>query len=296
MQKIVPNLWFNRTAEEAVEFYVSVFPDAKINSVVRYPTEGLPDFQRDFAGEVLTLDFQLAGAPFTAINAGAEFAFTPANSFFAGFVAGPDPRAREKLDTLWEALATDGEVLMPIGEYPFSPRYGWVKDRYGLSWQLLLGNPEGDRRPDIVPCLLFGNTAQNRAGEALDYYLSVFPDSRPGQRVPYPEPTGPAVAGAVMYGDVELGGTWIAAMDSGAPQEFTFNEAVSYTVTCADQAEIDRYWAQLSKVPEAEQCGWCKDQFGVSWQIVPADMATLMARPDAYQHMMGMKKLIIDDF
>ncbi len=296
MQKIVPNLWFNRTAEEAVEFYVSVFPDARINSLVRYPTEGLPDFQQDFAGEVLTIDFQLAGTPFTAINAGAEFAFTPANSFFAGFTAGRDPQAREKLDRLWEELSAGGEVLMPIGEYPFSPRYGWVKDRYGLSWQLLLGNPDGDWRPDIVPCLLFGSTAQNRAGEALDFYLSVFPDSAAGQRVPYPEQTGPAVPGAVMFGDVRLGGTWIAAMDSGAPQDFTFNEAVSYTVTCADQAEIDRYWELLSKVPESEQCGWCKDQFGVSWQIIPANMGGLMARPDAYRHMLSMKKLVIDEF
>lgn len=296
MQKIVPNLWFDRNAEEAATFYTSVFPDARIVDTVRYPTEGLPDFQQDFAGEVLTVEFELAGQPFTAINGGPVFSFTPASSFFVGFDTGKAPQAREQLDALWAALADGGEVLMPLGEYPFSPHYGWVQDKYGLSWQLMLGNPEGDWRPTIVPCLLFGDTAQNRAGEALDYYLSVFPDSRRGQLVHYPETTGTAAAGAVMYGDVELAGVWIAAMDSSAPQPSTFNEAVSYTVTCADQAEIDRYWAQLSKVPDAEQCGWCKDQFGVSWQIIPADMGTLMARPNAYQHMLAMKKLVIDAF
>ncbi|WOP17731.1 VOC family protein [Raineyella sp. LH-20] len=296
MQKIVPNLWFDHVAEEAATFYTSVFPEARITSVVRYPTEGLPDFQKDFAGQPLVVEFELAGQPFSAINAGPEFSFTPATSFFVGFDTGRDPQAREHLDELWAALLEGGKELMPLGEYPFSPHYGWVQDKYGLSWQLIMGDPEGDWRPSIMPCLLFGHTAQNRAAEAMDYYLSVFPDARRGLLVPYPEATGPAAAGSVMFGDVQLGGVWIAAMDSGAPQDFTFNEAVSFSISCADQAEIDHYWEKLSKVPESEQCGWCKDQFGVSWQVVPADMGTLMARPNAYQHMLAMKKLVIDEF
>ncbi|WP_239022344.1 VOC family protein [Raineyella fluvialis] len=185
---------------------------------------------------------------------------------------------------------------MPLQEYPFSQYYGWVQDRFGLTWQLILGNPEGDWRPTIVPCLLFGNVAQNRAREALQFYGRVFPDSRPGQLVPYTEPAGPAEVGSVMFGDIELAGVWFAAMDSGAPQPFTFNEAVSFMVKCEDQAEIDTLWEHLSSVPEAEACGWCKDQFGVSWQIVPAHFDELLSRPNAYQHMMGMKKLVIDDF
>lgn len=295
MQKIVPNLWFDRNAEEAIDFYTSTFPDSRIVETMRYPDE-VPDFQKDFAGQVLTIDFELFGFRFTAINAGPMFTPTPATSFFVGFDTGRDPQAREHLNQLWAALADGGQILMPLGEYPFSKYYGWVQDRFGLSWQLILGDPEGDWRPPIIPCLLFGHTAQDRAREALEYYASVFPESRLGQVVDYPEPTAAAQAGAVMFGDVELAGVWMALMDSSVPQDTTFTAAVSFAVMCDSQAEIDRYWQQLSKVPEAEQCGWCQDQFGVSWQIVPANVTELLARPGAYEHMMGMKKLEIDEF
>ncbi|HKR81998.1 MAG TPA: VOC family protein [Candidatus Saccharimonadales bacterium] len=151
-QKITPNLWFNGNAKEAVEYYISVFPDSKIISTAYYPKsadEGLADFQKDLAGEVLAINFELNGQGFTAINAGPEF---------------------------------------------------------------------------------------------------------------------------------------------------TFNEAVSFAITCKDQDEIDYYWEKLSSEPEAEQCGWCKDRFGLSWQVVPANMDELMQRPGAFAHMMEMKKLTIADF
>ncbi|MDB5179777.1 MAG: yteG [Candidatus Saccharibacteria bacterium] len=146
---IVPNLWFNGNAKEAVEFYVSVFPDSKVNSTEYYPHEGLADFQKDMAGKELMIDFELNGNRFMAINADDTFRFT---------------------------------------------------------------------------------------------------------------------------------------------------EAVSFAVECDDQEEIDYFWSKLSTVPEVEQCGWCKDQYGLSWQIVPKNMGELMQRPDAYAHMMQMKKLVIADF
>lgn len=149
MQKITPNLWFNRNAQEAVEFYISVFPNSKILSTTHYPTEGLADFQKDFAGEVLTIEFELNGQHFTAIN---------------------------------------------------------------------------------------------------------------------------------------------------ADSTFKFNEAVSFAVTCKDQEEIDYYWKHLSSVPESEQCGWCKDKYGLSWQIVPENMAELMQAPKAFEIMMGQKKIVIGDY
>ena len=146
---ITPNLWFDGNAKEAVDFYVSVFPNSKILSTVRYPEEGLMDFQKDMAGKVLTVEYELDGNRFTAINAGPEF---------------------------------------------------------------------------------------------------------------------------------------------------KFNESVSFSIPCKDQAEIDYYWEKLSTVPESEQCGWCKDQFGLSWQVVPENMEELMQRPNAYEHMMQMKKMVIADF
>lgn len=152
MQKITPNLWFDGNAKEAVDFYVSVFPDSKIIATVYYPNsaeEGLADFQLDLAGKVLTVDFELFGQRFTAINAGPEF---------------------------------------------------------------------------------------------------------------------------------------------------KFNEAVSFSIACKDQEEIDYYWGKLSSVPESEQCGWCKDKYGLSWQVVPENMEELMSKPNAFAKMMQMKKLVIKDF
>jgi len=151
-QKIVPNLWFDGNAKEAAEYYISVFPNSKINSISHYPKsteEGLPDFQLNMAGKELTVEFNLGDEYFTAINAGPEFHFT---------------------------------------------------------------------------------------------------------------------------------------------------EAISFAINCKDQEEIDYYWGKLSSVPESEQCGWCKDRYGLSWQIVPENMAELMKRPDAYKRLMVMHKIVIDDF
>jgi len=152
MQKITPNLWFNGNAKEAVDFYVSVFPDSKIISTEHYPEsteEGLADFQKDLAGEVLTVEFELNGMRFIAINAGPEF---------------------------------------------------------------------------------------------------------------------------------------------------KFNESVSFMVSCKDQAEIDYFWEKLSSVPDSEQCGWCKDKYGLSWQVIPSNLGELMKKPDAFKTLMRQHKIVIDQY
>ena len=152
MQKITPNLWFNGNAKEAVDFYVSVFPNSKIVSTEYYPKsteEGLADFQKDFAGKVLTVEFELDGVSFTAINAGPEF---------------------------------------------------------------------------------------------------------------------------------------------------KFSEAISFAVACDDQKEIDYFWERLSSVPESEQCGWCKDKYGLSWQVVPKNMGELMRKPNAFSTLMQQKKIVVDEY
>jgi predicted 3-demethylubiquinone-9 3-methyltransferase (glyoxalase superfamily) len=298
-QRITPNLWFDGNAKEAVDFYVSVFPDSKVTSTVNYPKsaeEGLADFQLDMAGKVLTVEFELGGLGFTAINAGPEFKFNPSVSFMVNFDPSRDEQAQEHLDALWSKLIDGGEALMPLDTYPFSKRYGWVKDKYGLTWQLILTNPEGESRPFIVPSLMFVGQNTGHAEEAINYYVSVFKDSKPGTLARYAEDTGPAKAGSLMYGDFMLVGQWLAAMDSGTEHDFNFNEAVSLAVTCKDQAEIDYFWGKLSTVPASEQCGWCKDKYGLSWQIVPENMEELMKKPNAFAKMMQMKKLVIADF
>jgi len=293
VQRIIPNVWFDHTAAEAADFYVSVFPDSRILQTQHYPSEELPDFQREWAGQVLAVEFEIAGTRFVAINAGPQFPVNPSISFMLVFDPSRDPAAREQLDAIWERLSDGGEALMPLGDYDFSPHYGWVRDRYGVSWQLILGDPDGDPRPFVVPSLLFGGPAQNRAGEALEFYQQVFPGSREGVVARYEEPVGPATRGALMFADLELLGQWVALMDSGVDQDYTFNPGISLAVHCADQAEIDHYWQQLSTVPEAEQCGWCVDRFGVSWQVLPANLSELTSRPGGYQRMLQMKKIDI---
>lgn len=298
MQKITPNLWFDG-AQEAVDFYISAFPDGEIISTVYYPKskeEGLADFQLDMAGKELSIDFKLGDMQFTAINGGPAFKFNPSISFMVNFDPSRDEQAREHLDELWNKLLDGGSVLMPLDEYPHSKRYGWVKDRYGLTWQLILTNPDGEPRPFIVPSLMFSQTNTNHAEEAINFYVSLFEDARVGTLAPYGEETGPAKKESLMFGDFTLAGQWFAAMDSGVTQDFTFNEAVSLAVTCKDQEEIDYFWSKLSTAPESEQCGWCKDKYGVSWQIVPENMEELMKKPDAFTRLMKMKKIIIGDF
>lgn len=298
-QKITPNLWFDGNAQEAVDFYVSVLPDGKVNATTYYPKnkeEGLADFQLELAGKPLTVEFELGGMKFTAINAGPEFKFTPAISFMLNFDPSKDEQAEEHLNELWEKLIDGGEALMPIDTYPFSKRYGWVKDKYGLTWQLILTNPEGEPRPFITPSLMFIGNNNNHAEEAINFYTSVFKDSKVGNLARYEDDTGPANKGSIMYGDFTLSGQWFAAMDSGVEHDFNFNEAISLSVSCKDQEEIDYFWAKLSTVPESEQCGWCKDKYGVSWQIVPENMGELMKKPDAFKNLMQMKKLVIADF
>jgi predicted 3-demethylubiquinone-9 3-methyltransferase (glyoxalase superfamily) len=298
-QKITPNLWFDGNAKEATDFYVSVFPDSKVISTTNYPNskeEGLADFQLELAGKPLTVEFELGGMKFTAINAGPEFKFNPSISFMLNFDPSTDEQAEAHLNELWEKLIEGGEALMPIDSYPFSRRYGWVKDRYGLTWQLILTNPEGEPRPFITPSLMFIGDNNNKAEEAIDFYTSVFKDAKKGNLARYGQDTGPAKADSLMYGDFTLSGQWLAAMDSGVEHDFNFNEAISLSISCKDQAEIDYFWEKLSSVPESEQCGWCKDKYGVSWQIVPENMGELMKKPDAFAHLMQMKKLVIADF
>lgn len=149
----------------------------------------------------------------------------------------------------------------------------------------------------ITPSLWFDDNAR----EAVDYYISVFPSSKKHSTAYYPESEVQGLAdfqkdkaGKELVIQFELNGVRFMAINGGP--EFTFNEAVSFTISCKNQEEIDYYWEKLSKVTEAEQCGWCKDQFGLSWQVVPDNMEELMKRPDAYAHLMQMKKLIIADF
>jgi predicted 3-demethylubiquinone-9 3-methyltransferase (glyoxalase superfamily) len=271
-QKIVSHLWYDKEAKEAASLYCSVFPDSRIVNITT-----LHDTP---SGDVDTVSFTLSGHFFMAVSAGPLFTFNPSVSFILNFDMSKDRQSREMLDTIWNKLAQDGTVLMPLDKYPFSDRYGWIQDKYGLSWQLILSDPAGEERPFITPSLLFAGEVCGKAEEAIDYYLSVFRNAKRGITARYPENMEPDKEGTIMFADFVLENQWFAAMDSAREHSFVFNEATSFMVYCDTQEEIDYYWEKLSDVPEAEQCGWLKDRYGLSWQIVPRVMDKMMQDAD----------------
>jgi predicted 3-demethylubiquinone-9 3-methyltransferase (glyoxalase superfamily) len=264
MQKITPHLWFDKDAREAAEFHASIFPNSKVTNATSLHSTP--------SGDVDVVSFELFGHPFMALSAGPLFKFNPSISFFVNFDPSRDKNARENMDRIWEKLSSGGTALMPLQQYPFSERYGWVQDRYGLSWQLILSDPKGEERPFIVPSLLFVGKVSGKAEEAVLFYLSVFKNSGRGIVARYGKGQEPDKEGTVMFSDFMIENQWFAAMDSALMHDFGFNEAISFIVNCDTQEEIDYYWEKLSALPEAEQCGWLKDKFGVSWQIVPTVM------------------------
>lgn len=291
-QIITPNLWFDSQAAEAAEFYTSVFKNSRINKVTRYPDAG-QETTGQAAGTVMTVEFTVEGFEFVALNGGPLFSFNPSISFFVNC------DNKEEVDALWAKLSAGGEALMPLDKYPFSERYGWIKDKYGVTWQLIYGNPEGDWRPKIIPSLLFVGNKAGQAEAAMNFYTTVFKNAKVSDNINhYPAGMEPDKEGTLMFGDFQLEGQWFAAMDSAHRHEFDFNEAISFIVNCRTQEEIDYYWEKLSAVPESEQCGWVKDKFGVSWQIVPTMLNELSdENPEANARLMkallSMKKLNI---
>lgn len=297
MQKIIPHLWFDKEAVEAAAFYTMVFPESKLTSkTVIHDTP---------SGDCDIVHFCLWNKEFMAISAGPDFKFNPSISFIVNFdplmFNGSEDAARKAMDEIWAKLREGGQALMEIGSYPFSQRYGWVQDKYGVSWQLMLTDPKGEPRPSIIPALMFTGPNFGKAEQAIHFYESVFKNAQAGALHRYPAGIPNSQEGTVMFADFKLEDTWFAAMDSGYQHGFNFNEAISFLIPCENQAEIDDYWNKLSAVPEAEQCGWLKDKFGLSWQISAAEMETVFRLGSQEQidrvvkALMPMKKISIDD-
>ncbi len=150
---------------------------------------------------------------------------------------------------------------------------------------------------NIIPNLWFNGNAK----EAADFYVSVFPNSKIVSTTNYPNSIDEGLAdfqldlaGKVLTVEFELNVQHFTAINAGP--EFKFSEAISFAVYCKDQTEIDYYWDKLSTVPDSEQCGWCKDQFSLSWQIIPDNMEDLMNKPNAFAKLMEMHKIIISEF
>ncbi len=270
VRQITPFLWFDNQAEEAARFYSSLFAQSGVGGDVRYNQEAANVSGRP-KGSVMTVPFRLAGQGFVALNGGPAFHFTPAISFFIAC------DTEHEMDNLWRNLSAGGSVLMPFQKYPFSEKFGWLQDKYGLSWQLNLAS----RTQKITPFLLFVGEQNSKAEEAMKLYTSVFKGSQI-VRVERFAQKEQGDEGTVKHGVFSLGGQDFMAMDSNLAHNFTFNEAVSFLVNCESQEEVDYYWKRLSPGGDekAQQCGWLKDRYGVSWQIVPSILQNMLQDKD----------------
>lgn len=251
---VFPCLWFDGKAKEAAELYCSVFK----NSVITAKTP-------------LVVTFELDGKKIMALNGGPMFTINPSISLYVNC------DSADEVDRIWNVLIQGGSEYLPLDTYPWSERYGWLRDKFGMTWQIFsTGSHNGEF--NIATSLLFTNRRFGMAEAALNHYRNIFTDSATDVLIHYPE--GDPNAGKVMFSGFRLNEGCMVAMDGPGDHDYTFNEAVSLVVECDTQQEIDYYWEKLTEGGEESMCGWLKDKFGVSWQVVPKILAHLMTDPE----------------
>ena len=265
IQKITPFLWLDKEAGEAAKLYTSIFKGSKVKD--KTTLHDTP------SGTVEIVTIEILGQSFTLTSAGPSFKLNPSISFHVIC------KSKEEVDLIWGKLSDAGTVLMDLGEYPFSERYGWVQDKYGLSWQIILFG-DGSTERKITPVLMFVGDVCGKAEEAINFYTSVFHHAKVNNILRYGNSEEPDKAGTIKYAAFNLEGKEFGALDSAHKHNFTFNEALSFVVDCETQEEVDYYWERLSADPRAEQCGWLKDKYGLSWQIVPAVLIKMLQDKD----------------
>ncbi|MCC6793542.1 MAG: VOC family protein [Candidatus Hydrogenedentes bacterium] len=284
MQGITPCIWFNNNIEEAVSLYTSLFENSSTGNVMRYGKEAAQATGQQ-EGAVMTIVFTLAGHEFMGLNGGPHYKLTPAISFFVNCATA------EEVDKLWEGLSKDGMALMPLDKYPFSEKFGWCQDKFGVSWQINLGA----RPQKISPFVMFYDKNHGKAEEAMTFFVSIFEHAKVESAMHWgPDQHDPE--GTLMLGIFTLDGYEFRAMDSAYKHEFPLTGAISFFVNCESQAEIDHYWDKLSGSGGKESmCGWLEDRYGISWQIVPAALGKWMENPKTaarvHHAVMQMRKL-----
>jgi len=249
MQKITPYLWFNDQLEKAIHFYISVFDNSRLIQLNKYESADPAN------PSIVEASFQLEGQTFYGLNGGPMFSFTPAISFFVSC------RNEQEVTDLWDKLSVQGTVLMELGTYPFSEKYGWLNDQFGVSWQIGMWN----KKQKITPFLMFSGKQHGKVSDAIRLYTSVFKDSQ----IINKEET-----------EFSINGLEFMTLDSDIEHAFTFSPATSFYVSCDSQAEIDLLWEKLSEGGKKQMCGWLEDQFGVSWQIEPVILEKYMQDKD----------------
>jgi len=271
---IYPCFWFNNNAKEAAVFYRSVFLGATSKQ-----------------DNPFVVSFQSDGQKLMFLNATSQFSFNPSISIFVVC------ESNDEIEHIWHLLSEGGKVLMALDKYPWSEKYGWVQDQYGLSWQLMMGKM-GDVGQKFTPLMMFVGENAGKAEEAMKFYTSIFDDSKIQGISRYEKGEGD-VEGHIKHAQFNLGKYVMMAMDSSMDNQFSFNEAISLVVECETQEEIDYYWNKLTEGGEESMCGWCKDKYGVSWQVVPAILPKLLGDPSRAEKVtkvfMKMKKFNIEE-
>ncbi len=273
-EHITPCLWYNGQARQAANLYCSVFENAKITSQ-----------------SAIVTAIEVAGQSITLLDGGPMYKPTPSISFYCIC------ETMAELDRIWKTFSKDGTVMMPLDKYPWSEKYGWVSDAFGISWQFALGKIS-DVGQKITPCLMFTGKQYGRVDEAIKFYSGIFKNTSVDGIMRYEKNELPDQEGKVKHAQIKLAGQKFMLMESAHEHHFTFTEGVSLTVHCDSQQEIDYYWAKLTESGEESMCGWLKDKFGVSWQIIPAILNKIMSDPakagKAAQAFMSMRKLNIE--
>ncbi|MEO7265719.1 MAG: VOC family protein [Ferruginibacter sp.] len=273
--EMYPCIWFDGQAKEAAEFYCSVFNNSKI-------TTNTP----------MVVMFEIEGKKIMGLNGGPMFKITPAISFFVSC------ESVQEIDDTWKKLSEGGSAMMPLDKYPWAEKYGWVKDKFGMTWQLMLTQSPMDNQK-IKMSFLFVGEQYGKAKQAVEEYTSLFPGSSIQSMQHYVAGEGdPQMVGTLKFGDFTLKDVQFAAMDGFGNHEFKFTEGLSIVVDCETQEEIDHYWKRLTEGGEESMCGWLKDKYGVSWQVIPKILGSLMSDPgkagNVMKEIMKMKKLDIE--
>lgn len=266
-------IWYDGNAKAAAEFYCTLFPTSKITT-----------------DSPMVVKWELAGQTFMGLNGGPVFKPNAAISFLVTC------ESDDEIEMLWKALSKNGMIMMPLDKYDWSEKYGFVQDKFGLAWQIMKGK-YSDVNQKITPTLLFVGDSFGKADAAVNYYTAVFKPSNIDGIMLYAENEGPA-AGSVKHSQFVLDSKVFMAMDGYGEHAFAFNEGISFVVECKDQQEIDYYWDTLTSDGGKESmCGWLKDKFGISWQIIPKNIGSIMLDPangqKAMQALMQMKKIEI---
>jgi hypothetical protein len=265
-------IWFNNNAKEAADLYATIFTDFKLISE-----------------NPLAVVFEIHGRRFMNLNGGPGYTINPSISFYA------TAETEQEADELWNKLSDGGKVMMPLNKYPWAEKYGWCADKFGVNWQIMVGHQS---KTKVMPHLMFTQHNSGKAGEAINFYTSLFNDSSLIAVSKY-EKGEPDVEGYIKYSQFELGGLPFGAMDSSGPHQFVFSEGVSFIITVDTQEEIDHYWNALVENGQPGRCGWLKDRYGMSWQIVPSVLGKLMTdkekAPKATYAFLQMSKFIIAD-